>query len=146
MQQVIILRGVPGAGKSTYAKTLGNPSIVSADYFLTANGVYKFDPKLLPKAHRECWAWFYAYLKLGVLTVVVDNTNTTAAEIAPYVLPAETLGYAVTIVTLRVDPLVAAARNIHGVPTPKVLQMHQRLLDAEAYFPPYWKHVVKEVS
>jgi len=49
-----IVRGIPGSGKSTIAKTLGGIQIESDQYFIDSNGEYKFDASKLHNAHNYC--------------------------------------------------------------------------------------------
>lgn len=146
MKFVRILRGVPGSGKSTYVASMGHSAttaarVVSADHHFMVDGAYKFDARKLPEAHQACWRSFYAALNERDIDVIyVDNTNISAAEIGPYVLPAESCGWQVEIITLECDPVVAAARNVHGVPAESVHRMHARLQAAEKDFPPFWRH------
>jgi predicted kinase len=139
-KNVYILRGLPGSGKSTYARQLRNASIVSADdFFVGEDGVYRFDPLQLHRAHQQCWLRFAELTRSGTELVVVDNTNLSPEEIAPYVLPAEALGYTVTIYTFLVDPAVASRCNVHGVPALKIGQMHERMMSAR--LPPWWTNL-----
>lgn len=72
--------------------------------------------------------------------VVVDNTNTTVAEIAPYAALALAYGHELEIVTLDCDPAIGAKRNTHGVPLAACNAMHLRLADRQ--LPPWWNHRV----
>jgi hypothetical protein len=69
-------------------------------------------------------------------TLIVDNTNTSAIEIAPYVALAAAYGVKVELVTVLIDPNVAAQRNTHGV----ALQGCQRMDAAirSRQLPPFW--------
>ena len=137
-----IMQGVPGSGKSTIAETYaGFGVIVSADTFFVklGNGTYNFQPARLPDAHRECYLDFCKAVADGVAVVVVDNTNTTPTEIAPYERHATAFGYEVEIVRVMCDPVVAAARNTHGVPEKGVLAMHDRIQRGKNAMPPWWK-------
>jgi hypothetical protein len=71
---------------------------------------------------------------------VVDNTNTTVAELAPYVAWANAVGYEVEIIRIHCNPLVAAERNTHGVPENAVLAMYVKIQHAE--YPPFWPKVI----
>jgi predicted kinase len=131
--RVVIMRGIPGSGKSTYTAKLGGAYVVSADHFFMEGGIYKFDATKLQEAHGACMRnfvkiittpdWSRGYYPV----VVVDNTNITVLEVAPYAALALAYGHEVEVVTVSADPYVAAARNSHGVPEPKVLDMHTRL-------------------
>jgi len=126
--KVIILRGVPGSGKSTESKKYSDAYIVSADhYFIGADGIYRFDMGRIASAHGQCKAKFAAALKAKKPTVIVDNTNTTVKEFKYYVELAKAEGYEVEIIRIDCDPSVAAARNVHGVPKEAVLRMAERL-------------------
>lgn len=138
---VIILRGIPGSGKSTLARGLAHDGVVvvsADDYFVGSDGSYKFDPKKLPAAHGDCLRRFVTHLDANHRGVVVDNTNTTAVEVAPYAALALAYGRDLRIITVVCDPVIAAARNIHGVSLDAVKAMHNRLMCAE--FPPWWPH------
>ena len=82
-----LVRGVSGAGKSTFAATLANSlgiAYYEADaYFTTADGAYNFDPKQLPAAHSDCKYWTNLDLSDGY-SVVVSNTSTTEKEVQEY--------------------------------------------------------------
>ena len=60
---VIIMRGIPGAGKSTLtrrlretAEAVGREVVVCSadDYFLDNRGVYRFNPSKIGDAHKSC--------------------------------------------------------------------------------------------
>lgn len=147
--EVQILRGIPGAGKSTYVKSLVDSGVrvevVSADHFFMQNGVYRFNPRLLGEAHDQCWNKYTDLLYTDheePLIIVVDNTNTRMRECRRYYESARDLDLNVKIVNILCDPEVAAARNIHGVPREKVLEMHRRMIEAE--IPPDWNQITIE--
>jgi len=139
-----IFCGVSGAGKTTLIKeAYPGANVVSADYyFIGADGEYKFDPSKLGEAHGECLRAFVAHMTTSrsrwLPDIVVDNTNTTVAEIAPYAALALAYGFELEIVTVLCDPAIAHARNKHGVPLHSVQAMHERLAQRE--MPPWWPH------
>lgn len=104
---------------------------------------YRFDPKKLSEAHNDCLLRYLRAIDDGY-SIVVDNTNIGAFEYAPYYRVAEAMGLPVTLVTVRCDPVVAHARNVHGVPLATVQAMAARL-EAE-FVPPWWNHEVINVS
>lgn len=115
--KVVIMRGIPGSGKSTYAgMNYPDALTVSADNYFMVNGIYQFDPKKLGIAHATCFRQFLDGLTQGVETIVVDNTSTTVSEISPYHLGACAFGYDHEIVTMECSVDVAMRRNVHGVP------------------------------
>lgn len=147
--KVIVMRGIPGSGKSTWVdkfvaeeRPASGANLVSADYFhLDSQGIYKFDPANVREAHNWCMREFlHAVSTAGRpsdAVVLVDNTNTTAWEISPYYRAAEALGHEVEIVQMVCDPATAWARNRHGVPLDKVWAMHCNLITER--LPPWWK-------
>ena len=130
MKKVTILRGISGAGKSTYTSR-NHPAayVASADQYFGTGENYKFDPTKLGAAHADCLARFKNAVTSQTPDVVVDNTNTQLWEFAQYVEFAERNGYDVNVVRLKVDPDVAAKRNVHGVPKETVLKMQNRFQD-----------------
>lgn len=122
--KIYIMSGVSGSGKSTYASSLAKPedlTVVSADHYFMEDGVYRFDPSRLGQAHARCLHNFIAALNQNERepdhdrVLVVDNTNTTELELAPYVAVSAAYGHRPTLVTVVANLEVAAARNTHGV-------------------------------
>src|SRR5271157_4759262 len=113
MKQIKILRGISGSGKSTYIKNNFPDSIIcSADHFFMLDGVYKFDPEKIGQAHQYCFKSFINFVSIECRGIcVIDNTNCSAWQIAPYYLAGETFGYNVEIIELNVDEETATHRN-----------------------------------
>ena len=123
---LLILRGLPGAGKSTFAsylKKMYGFKIVEADQYMMENGVYKFDPKKLKFAHDSCKEAVRQYLMEGE-NIVVSNTSTQRWEMEPYIEMGTKAHYIVKEHVLRTN-----FGNIHGVPEEKVEIMRKRWED-----------------
>ena len=132
---MIILRGISGSGKSTYAReNYPEEVICSADDFFTVDGEYCFNPSMLSEAHTQCFRTAIFGLQ-SRLDIVVDNTNTSIWEIAPYVLLAQAFGAEIEIIRVDCDPAVAAARNTHGVPSGAVFAMAARMEPLLPFWP-----------
>lgn len=143
MKRLILMQGAPGSGKSTLAniilqsckidKTLG-PSysavICSSDQYMVefseeeGKFVYKFNSSRLKECHDNCRMDARIFMKQGVSTVIIDNTNTTQIECQPYIDKAKEEGYLIQVIrcTGNFD-------NIHGFSEEKVLQIKARLED-----------------
>lgn len=121
MKELILLRGIPGAGKSTLANLICNQH-VEADMFFMQDGEYKFEASKLKQAHEWCQDKTEAWMRNGY-NVIVSNTFTQEWEMDAYYKLAEKYGYRVhsLIVENRHDGL-----NKHGVPADKLEQMKNR--------------------
>lgn len=113
---IVLVRGLPGSGKSTWAAARagdvrlsgGQARVVSADEYFMRGDKYCFDPALLPQAHADCLARAKAGHELGE-EVYVANTFTQAWEMAPYLaLDPEAAVF--------VCPPVPGRLGVHGVP------------------------------
>jgi len=93
---MIIMRGLPGSGKSTKAKALAQGGeIFSTDEFFMKEGKYAFDPTKIAEAHAWNQSRVKDALSRGVSPVVVDNTNIMLAHVQPYLEMANQNGYEV---------------------------------------------------
>lgn len=148
MNKVVLLVGVSGSGKSTFAaREYPGAVTVSADHYFMVDGEYRFEGAKLGEAHGACLRGFVGAVQGGAGCVVVDNTNTSLVELAPYVSVAKAYGYGVEVVRVRCDVSVAAARNTHGVGEGAVRAMGERIeAMMAAGLPPFWGVVVREVG
>lgn len=122
-KKVIIVRGIPGSGKSTYVKeNFPKAQVCSADSFHVdkETGEYRYDFRKAGEAHATCLYNFIMALKLGRSEIVVDNTNIQYWEYRNYIEIAELAGYDVEVHETRLtdirDVREAAERCTHGVP------------------------------
>jgi predicted kinase len=123
-KQLILLRGLPGAGKSTLAKVFGVNHIEADMFFIDkATGEYKFDASQLKTAHEWCLSQTHLSMHYGVEIVVVSNTFTQEWEMKRYYELAERNGYMVHSVIVENRH---GGVNQHGVPVEKIEQMKNR--------------------
>lgn len=128
-KDLILLRGLPGSGKSTLGEVIlylpnNNLKPLSEDdYFIMRDGTYNFNFEKLKEAHNDCQQRCANLMMNGVIRIVVANTFTQEWEMKPYFEMAERYGY-------RVHSLIVENRhggnNIHGVPDEKLEIMKNR--------------------
>jgi predicted kinase len=138
-QELIIMRGIPGSGKSTKAKSLiGKGAIHSTDDVISASGDYKKffadmvaanDFSRIGNMHKQNLQNAIQSMESGVTPVIIDNTNIRAFEPKAYIQKALELGYddnnirIVDIGTGGASAEELAKRNTHGVPLDKIKSM-----------------------
>lgn len=151
--QVIILRGISGAGKTWWiedhvreqSRDISGDSnllfpVCSADHYhlKVGGGRYDFRPENQGQAHLACLEKFFYVLwdKKDFHTMFVDNTNTTTTEMAPYIQLALLHGLPVRIVRVHASFETACRRNVHAVPPATIWRMHQNILTER--LPSHW--------
>lgn len=149
--KVIIMRGLPGSGKSTYLRNLARSSeciICSADNY---PGLYDADNninfKLLSEAHDWCFANFLDACDdvargIDLNFIAVDNTNTQLFEMAPYRMVARAKRLSIEFVRVEHtihDLMLFAERNTHNVPLSALKRMHE----GWQQLPPFWESETK---
>jgi hypothetical protein len=156
MKRVIVLRAIPGGGKSFWIKeafpeharqwTPDLPEaqyvvVVSADDFFMVDGEYVFDRAMINEAHTDCLHRFIFALDEGPdgLTIVVDNTNLRIAELAPYAALAKAGGHELAILNFWCQPEVAIHQQSHGLDVDDMMRMHLKFLAETPLIPPWWK-------
>lgn len=128
--ELIIIRGLPGSGKTTYAKTkFPNHKYICADDYFERNGAYRFDLDYVKDAHEWCLERTRQCLKNSE-NCVVCNTFTKYRYIEPY------LNIAPKNCIVKIIRLTSMYISTHGVPGKKIEQMactmealHSEILD-----------------
>lgn len=126
-RNLIIMRGLPGSGKSHAAKNFGG-FVLSTDNYFMVDGVYQFNPTKIGQAHAETQLLTKACMEWLTPLLVIDNTNIRLWEMKPYLLLAKEYNYKVSFAYPETpwanDPEECAKRNTHGVPLESVVRMH----------------------
>ncbi|XP_035180700.1 NEDD4-binding protein 2-like 2 isoform X2 [Oxyura jamaicensis] len=131
---LLILRGLPGSGKSTLSRILLGEScdgivLSTDDYFRQQDG-YMYNVVQLGDAHDWNQKRAKQAMEQGRSPVIIDNTNTQAWEMKPYVEVALEKGYRVEFhepdTWWKFDPEELEKRNKHGVTREKIAQMLER--------------------
>ncbi|KAM4796506.1 uncharacterized protein WCC33_001640 [Rhinophrynus dorsalis] len=133
-RKLILLRGVPGSGKTTLARVLLDLCpwglVFSTDDYFSQKDGYTYDVKLLGDAHNWNQNRAKRAMDDGMSPIIIDNTNIQGWEMKPYVQMALERGYIVEFqepdTWWKLDPLELEKRNTHGVPRKKISQMLDR--------------------
>ncbi|KFO88657.1 NEDD4-binding protein 2, partial [Buceros rhinoceros silvestris] len=133
-QVLVLLRGVPGSGKSYLARSLleDNPGgiILSTDDYFYKHGQYHYDPDCLGEAHDWNTKRAKEAFEMEISPIIIDNTNIQAWEMKPYVALAQQFKYKVMFrepdTWWKFKPKELERRNIHGVSKEKIKRMLER--------------------
>jgi len=117
-----LLRGLPGAGKSTIGQNLKTVNFEADQYFMK-DGQYKFDPTKLRDAHEWCQNKVKNCMVEGIKDISVSNTFTQEWEMQAYIDMASAYGY--TVFSIVVENR-HGGKNIHNVPTEVLEKMKNR--------------------
>ncbi len=119
-----IVRGVPGSGKSTFAKSLNPDAHYEADMYHTDKwGNYNWDPKKVRESHEWCRRMVKEAMADGKNRIAVSNTFTQEWEMDGYRNLAEWYGYKVFTIIVENRH---GGKNVHNVPADTVHVMKER--------------------
>ena len=127
-RNLILLRGVSGAGKSTVAELFIDSDIISTDDFFMVDGKYQFDANSLVENHMKCTAQADKAMNIAEdndvnHTLIIHNTFTKQWEMTPYMILAEKYHY--TVHTLIVENR-HGSESIHDVPADSIKAQRDR--------------------
>lgn len=121
-QKMILVRGLPGSGKSTVAHYLVGYDFFhyETDQFWVVDGEYKFDITRIKEAHQWCQDEVRKCLTKG-FSPIVSNTFTTQKEMMPYFQMAKEFGIRPQVILCQ-----GQFGNIHNVPADALVRMAER--------------------
>lgn len=134
MKTLILLRGLPGSGKSTFANLMWDTyAICEADkFFYDKEGNYNFDATKLSDAHKWCRDEVETRMKDNEVNpqyypeIVVSNTSTMENELKPYYNLAKQYNYMVFSLIVENRHGESEKTNIHNVPKETIEKMKNR--------------------
>lgn len=123
-KHLFLLRGLPGAGKSTLAKSIIGLHVEADMYFVDKDGNYNFDAAQLRNAHDWCRRKVEKWMaELNEPRIIVSNTFTQEWEMKAYMDLAKEHGY--TVFSLIVENRHGGV-NEHDVPQESLDKMKNR--------------------
>lgn len=148
---VIIMRGLPGSGKSHWVNALLEKlsadqkrrvlqqGYFSTDSFFYHGSDYRFDATKLAEYHQRNLTAFIQALTQKEPVVICDNTNLSLWELMPYKAISEALDYRVEIVLIGepqniMHQQLCARRNQHAIDIKQIISMAHRFESLDADF------------
>lgn len=136
---MVLLRGLPGSGKTVLATTLlqhglgtvnRDEFIFSTDDFFNKGGSYRYNPNEIQEAHTWNQRRAFSNARKGVSPIIIDNTNLEIWEMKVYCTMGVQFGYIIEIVEVStpwaLNPGVLSNKNTHGVDKRKIKLMLDR--------------------
>ena|ERR1051325_3292311 len=125
---LILLRGLPGSGKSSLAQLLsekGRYPVLSIDDYFTdpRTGKYEFQFDKNHLAYKKCEENVRAAMLKKEQKIFIHNTFTLDWEIEPYVKLAKEFDYALHVVTVE---NYHGQKNIHHISDEQVRKMAEK--------------------
>ncbi len=137
-KRLILLRGLPGSGKSEVAKQLVENGVIhSTDDFFIEDGVYVFDNNKLSKFHYFNFLNSIRSMQKGISPIIIDNTNILSENCADYVECGKMYGYDIVVVepdtpwAFDIEELMK--RNKHCVPRETMVDMLEKYEKPEVF-------------
>lgn len=137
---LIIMRGVPGSGKSYLAKQLlltmcpdasvEKHVLSTDDFFYNAKNVYKFDKFRLDQAHLWNQNRALQAMQQGISPIFIDNTNVEVHHMYSYVKDGVHNGYIIEVLEPNTPwakkANLLAEKNTHQVPIGTIRRMLEK--------------------
>jgi predicted kinase len=127
MRELIILRGLPGSGKTTLAAVFSEegkyPDFSVDDYFTDENGHYEFRFQENHLAYKQCEEGVRAAMQQGAPKIILHNTFTMEWEMEPYFKLASAYAYRLHVLTVENRH---GSTNVHDIPEEQLERMRTK--------------------
>ena len=137
--KVVIMVGASGSGKTTWIReNIPEATVVSTDLYWERTHK-SFDKRDLDKAHAWAIRDFIMQCAMQAPMIVVDNTNTTIAELSPYLAIAKAYDAEVGVIWMGVDHIEELTRrNVHNVQEHTVRRHINNMASMRLSWPFHW--------
>uniref|UniRef100_A0A8C4QGQ8 CUE domain-containing protein n=1 Tax=Eptatretus burgeri TaxID=7764 RepID=A0A8C4QGQ8_EPTBU len=130
-KMLILLRGLPGSGKSTMARKIRmenkDAAVLSTDDYFVQGGIYSYNPDLLSEAHEWNHKRAREAMDACKSPVIIDNTNLKLWEMKPYVAMARQRNYSIMFLEpdtpWKFNPKQLERKNSHGISKERINRM-----------------------
>src|SRR5688572_13117813 len=124
-RSLIILRGLPGSGKTTLASVLAGDSspVFSIDDYFTTSGKYRFEFDKNHLAYKQCEERTRSAMQQGLGKIFLDNVFSLEWEMEPYFQLAKEFNYEIFVVTVENRH---GSGNIHGISDEQLKKMAEK--------------------
>lgn len=126
IKHLILLRGLPGSGKTTLANMLSEgkyPVFSVDDYFTGENGSYNFKFEENHLAYKKCEDNIRASMKKGESKIFVHNTCTLDWELEIYFTLAKDFDYQISVLTVE---NYHESENRHSISKEQIRKMAEK--------------------
>lgn len=130
--QLVIVRGIPGSGKSTFAAEISRETglfVFESDEYFIRNGVYQFDAGKISAAHEWCRQRIYENVYTGD-GAIVSNCETRWRDLKALL----SLGWD-TGSEVHVVDMLGRFESVHGVPEFRMVKKRQEWTDFQKIIP-----------